>query len=521
MRGVKNGKRTGRRSSTVAKDANEIKTMNKAVNLIFPHQLFAESPLLENGNEIYLIEEYLFFNQYQFHKQKIAFHRASMKCYQFYLEEKGIKVHYIPANNPHADIRRFIDEIQQKNITEINIIDPVDNWLEKRVRHIAENGSLNILDSPQFLNNKEQLSTFFRPDKKSFFQTTFYKQQRKRLNILLDKEQKPIGGKWTYDTENRKKYPKGKMPPNLYFPKATSYWQEAVEYTEMHFADNPGQVSKDPIFPTSHQEADDWLQQFLEFRFFDFGIYEDAIVRQQSFLNHSLLSPLINAGLILPDQVVERSLAFAEKEEIPINSAEGFIRQIIGWREFIRGMYECKGSYSRTQNFWNFDRKIPGCFYDGTTGIVPVDETIKLVLKTGYCHHIERLMVLGNFMLLCEFDPKEVYRWFMELFIDAYDWVMVPNVYGMSQFADGGTFATKPYIGGSNYIKKMSNYPKGEWEKTWDGLFWNFINNHQDFFKSNPRTSMMYYTYQRMSNEKKNIHSKNATAFIEEKLLPA
>lgn len=174
----------------------------------------------------------------------------------------------------------------------------------------------------------------------------------------------------------------------------------------------------------------------------------------------------------------------------------------------------CKGSYSRTQNFWKFDRKIPASFYDGTTGISPIDTTIQKVLKTGYCHHIERLMILGNFMLLCEFDPNEVYRWFMELFIDAYDWVMVPNIYGMSQFADGGTFATKPYIGGSNYIKKMSNYPKADWQPIWDGLYWRFISVHRDFFSSNHRLSMMVSILNKMPAEKHQAHMANAENFL-------
>ncbi len=488
--------------------------MSKTVNLIFPHQLFAESPLLENGAEVYLIEEYLFFQEFHFHKQKIAFHRASMKCYQAYLEEKGIKVKYIASGHQLSDIRLFTAEIKKEKISALQIIDPVDNWLEKRIRKMGTNIEIHFFDSPLFLNTKEDLSTFFRVDKKSFFQTTFYKQQRKKLGILLDAEQQPIGGKWTYDTENRKKYPKSKTPPNIYFPKPSAYWTEAVAYTKKHFPNNPGEISADPIYPISHQEAEEWLKQFLEFRFFDFGTYEDAIVQQQSFLNHSILSPLMNVGLILPTPILAQTLAFAEKENIPINSTEGFVRQIIGWREFIRGMYECKGSYSRTKNFWNFDRKIPASFYDGSTGIAPIDDTIKRLLKTGYCHHIERLMVLGNFMLLCEFDPDEVYRWFMELFIDAYDWVMVPNVYGMSQFSDGGTFATKPYVGGSNYIRKMSNYPRGDWEKTWDGLFWRFIDKHQDFFKTNPRTSMLFYSYNRMSEDKRALHLKHAEAFI-------
>lgn len=197
------------------------------------------------------------------------------------------------------------------------------------------------------------------------------------------------------------------------------------------------------------------------------------------------------------------------------NSTEGFIRQIIGWREFIRGMYRCKGSFSRTRNFWKSELKIPQSFYDGSTGIEPIDKTIKKVLETGYCHHIERLMILGNFMLLCEFNPNEVYKWFMELFIDAYDWVMVPNVYGMCMFADGGTFATKPYIGGSNYIKKMSDYPNGDWQEMWDGMFWNFVIKHQEFFGANPRTAMLVNTLNKMSDEKREAHIENAKTFIE------
>jgi deoxyribodipyrimidine photolyase-related protein len=490
--------------------------MNKSVNLIFPHQLFQESPLLENEQEIYLIEEYLFFKQYKFHKQKIAFHRATMKAYQAYLEDLGKTVHYISANDELADIRHFHKELQKEEITEIHTINPTDFLLEKRINKFRENFSVKFYDDPQFLNTIEELSTFFRADKKSFFQTTFYKQQRKKLKILLDDKQEPLGGKWTYDTDNRKKYPKGKTPPAVHYPGRTEWWSEAVAYTNKHFTNNPGELSQDRLYPVTFKEAQDWFNQFLNIRFYDFGAYEDAIVKGQSVLHHSLLSPLMNVGLIRAKDVVNQSLTFAQEEDIPINSTEGFIRQIIGWREFIRGMYISKGTYSRTRNYWNFTRKIPSSFYDGSTGIVPIDQTIKEVLKTGYCHHIERLMVLGNFMLLCEFDPDEVYRWFMELFIDAYDWVMVPNVYGMCLFADGGTFATKPYIGGSNYIKKMSNYPKGDWETIWDGLFWQFIHKQQDFFLSNPRTGMMVHTYNKMSAEKKTNLAHAAETFLQQ-----
>ena len=490
----------------------------KSINIIFPHQLFENSPLLENSNEIYLIEEFLFFKQYKFHKQKIAFHRASMKSYQTVLEGLNKTVHYIDADHELADIRNFHKEIQEKKIDTIHLIDPTDDWLERRINSLSNFCKIITYSNPQFLNTKEDLAKFFRPDKTSFFQTSFYKQQRLQRGILLDDQKNPLGGKWTFDDENRKKYPKGKTPPAIYFPEKSEFWDEAIDYTQTYFSENPGKLTTQRYYPITHKEAKDWFEQFLTYRFYEFGPYEDAILKESSILNHSVLSPLMNIGLLLPDEIIKRTLAFSEEENIPINSTEGFIRQIIGWREFIRGMYECKGRFSRTQNFWKFDRKIPKSFYDGTTGIEPIDQTIKKVLETGYCNHIERLMILGNFMLLCEFDPDEVYRWFMELFIDAYDWVMVPNVYGMSLFADGGTFATKPYIGGSNYIKKMSNYPKGDWEPIWDGLFWRFMIKQEDFFKSNPRLSMLVHSINSMSDEKRNQHLKNAEEFIQNKL---
>jgi deoxyribodipyrimidine photolyase-related protein len=201
-----------------------------------------------------------------------------------------------------------------------------------------------------------------------------------------------------------------------------------------------------------------------------------------------MLSPLLNVGLLTPSQVIEQVI---KAKKIPLNSLEGFIRQVIGWREFIRAVYHLRGVDQRTRNFWKHKRQLPHSFYTGTTGILPIDQTIKKILDHAYCHHIERLMILGNFMLLCEFDPDSIYRWFMEMFIDAYDWVMVPNVYGMSQFADGGMMTTKPYISSSNYIKKMSDYPSGKWCEIWDALFWRFLDKHKLFFKKQPRLNMV------------------------------
>ena len=210
---------------------------------------------------------------------------------------------------------------------------------------------------------------------------------------------------------------------------------------------------------------------------------------------------MLNIGLLEPHHLIEKALFVADKKNIPLNSLEGFIRQILGWREYIRAAYSLKGVEVRKRNYWNHQRKIPKSFYEGTTGIPPIDEVIKKLKAHAYCHHIERLMILGNYMLLSEFDPEEVYKWFMEVFIDSYDWVMVPNVFGMSQFADGGIMSTKPYISGSNYILKMSDYIKGDWCVTWDSLYWNFIHKHQLSFVKNPRMSMMVHQLNKMNAE--------------------
>ena len=488
----------------------------KTAKLIFPNQLFKENPLLHGEGQLYLVEEFLFFKQYAFHQQKIAFHRATMKYYENYLKKQGHSPIYIESHEEISEVRLLLKKLHTEGIEHIVIIDPVDDWLIRRIRKAcAQLGlSLSITDSPMFLNTEQELKYFFKPEKKKFFQTEFYKQQRLQRKILLEQDEKPAGGQWTFDTENRKKYPKGKPMVKAHYPERNSFTKEAKVYTQKYFSQNLGALEGNMVYPITFEESEAWLQQFLEKRFMEFGVYEDAIVQKEHLLHHSLLTPMLNVGLITPHQILKETIQYSEKNDIPINSLEGFVRQILGWREFIRGVYITKGREERTRNFWGFTRKIPKSFYDGTTGILPIDETIKKTLKTGYCHHIERLMILGNFMLLCEFDPDEVYRWFMELFIDAFDWVMVPNVYGMSQFADGGLMSTKPYISGSNYLMKMSDYPKGEWQEVWDALFWRFMDKQRHFFLSNPRLGMLIKTFDKWEEEKKNTVHQKAEDFL-------
>jgi len=324
--------------------------MSDTVNLIFPHQLFKQSELLENGFPIYLVEEYLFFLQYPFHKQKLAFHRASMKTYQHYLEKNsGAQITYIESTDDRCDVRQLFKALQEKGVRLIHYIDPCDDWLEQRIHQAAAQHDLELHEytSDLFLNSKEQLSSFFKPGKKKFFQTTFYKEQRISRDLLLEPGEKPVGGKWSFDAENRKKYPKNKQPPTVDYPKSTDAYQSARQFINTYFPNNPGTLTDGPLYPHDFVAAEQWLEQFLQRRFEDFGVYEDAIVADESILNHSVLSPLINVGLLTPQLVIDKIIDFAESADTPINSVEGLVRQIIGWREFIRGVYVCKGGYER------------------------------------------------------------------------------------------------------------------------------------------------------------------------------
>ncbi len=483
--------------------------------LIFPHQLFPSNASLKKGVPVYLVEETLFFNLYNFHQQKLVLHRASMKCYQTELEKKGFEVLYVEAGELEADSRKLVAALAKKKIAEIIVTDAVDNWLMRRLRSATKKYKieLQIKPSPNFLNQLSDVDEFF-SRKKTYFQTDFYIAQRKQRKLLLEKDQKPLGGKWTFDADNRSKFPKGEKVPVLSIPKENEWVREAKTYVQKNFGQNYGQC-EEFIYPITSKESALWLEHFLEDRFEKFGVYEDAMVAKESYLYHSVLTPMLNVGLLSPQQIIDAAIEKAAEKEIPLNSLDGFIRQILGWREFIRIVYGREGSLQRTKNYWGFRRKIPPSFWTGTTGINPIDIVIKKVLKTGYSHHIERLMVLGNFMLLCEFDPNEVYKWFMEMYVDAYDWVMVPNVYGMTQFADGGLMTTKPYISGSNYLMKMSDFPKGEWTTIWDALFWRFMHVHRDFFLKNPRLGMLINTFDKMPKEKQLSHLQTAAKFLQ------
>ncbi len=489
--------------------------------LIFPHQLFDDHPGLASApDRLVLVEDGLFFGDHvhpgSFHKQKLWMHRASMKRYEQLLQGRGCLVDYVDHDPTGATIDRAFEVIERGGFSRVELTDPHDDVLSRRLRRGCEQRSieLRLLETPMFLNSPEE-NREYRAGRKRWFMADFYRHQRRRLQVLMEDDE-PVGGQWSFDEENRKKVPRKMLAeiPELSVEAGDGLDAAARAHVMDRYGDNPGRLDE-LIYPTSHADAERWLASFLDQRFERFGDYEDAMVKGERWLWHGVLTPMLNIGLLTPRQVLDAAMRHARKHDVPINSLEGFVRQLIGWREFMRATYEDLGVEMRTSNHWGHVRSMPSGFYDGTTGIDPIDDVIGRVLDTGYCHHIERLMVLGGFMFLCEIDPDEIYRWFMELFIDSYDWVMVPNVYAMSQHADGGLITTKPYFSGSSYVRKMSNHPPGDWTAIWDGLYWRWIWNHVEELGRNPRWAMMCAMARKMDASKRDEHLRVAEAFLD------
>ena len=475
--------------------------------LIYPHQLFADSPAIASGRTIYLVEEPLLLTYNPIHRQRLLLHKLSLDAYQTELEASGHTVVRL-AIAEHPQTTDIFTRLKKDGVTTVHVVDTVDTYLEKALA--ASHLERVWYESPMFILEKTDAQKRFVNSKRSM--ATFYKKLRIDKNILIEPDDTPTGGKWSFDGDNRKKIPKHTpLPADITFFD-TAHTRAAIIWVETVVAEKYGQAHC--WIPYTRAGAQKFLEEFLQARLQCFGDYEDALTTRATRLWHSTLSPLLNIGLLTPQHVIDQTLAFAQEHAIPLNSLEGFVRQIIGWREFVRASYETDGDAMRQKNFFQHSRQIPTEYWTGETGLLPVDTAINTALTYGYNHHIDRLMVMGNIFLLTQTNPQAVYQWFMGMYIDAYDWVMVPNVYGMSQFADGGSFATKPYISGANYIRKMSDYPAGDWENTWTALYWNFIHTHQEFFKQNHRLSMMPRLLEKMESVKKQQHFTRAQSYL-------
>lgn len=464
------------------------------VTLIYPHQLLDNHPALDKGRPVYLIEEPLLLTYNPIHRQKLLFHLKTLDYYEQKLRNEGYTSFRILIQDCPTSEAVF-EKIKRDGVDTVHVMDSTDDYLE---RALDKSGLNRIFYESRlfYLTKAEAVSRYQKSNK---FMANFYREIRKDFDILVDDQKKPIGGKWSFDSENQKRVPKSiALLEDILVAKVSPEDENRLKSIQ---AEQYGETGS--WLPHTHIEARLFLTEFLKLRFNQFGDYEDAILNEHTRLWHSTLSPLLNIGLLTPQEVINECLVYARKHSVPLNSLEGFVRQIIGWREFIRASYECDGRKMRQQNFFNHQRKIPDGLWTGETDLLPIDQTVTKALKTGYTHHIERLMIIGNFLLLTETDPNEVYRWFMGLYIDAYDWVMVPNVYGMSQFADGGSFATKPYISGGNYLAKMSDLRDDKnWMELWTALYWNFLDKNQPLLKNNFRMSLIYKQLERMSPEK-------------------
>ncbi|MGM0520025.1 MAG: cryptochrome/photolyase family protein [Campylobacterota bacterium] len=457
-----------------------------SIFLVYPNQLFKDISKLKN-KKVLLIEEPLFFTQYTFHIQKLILHRASMKYYEEYLIKNSITVEY------------FEDECYLKKYKDSKVYtyELFDNYLEKKVFKSFQN--IEILKNPNFIN----------PNDKSKFMHHFYMNRRKELDIFMD-DGKPLYGKYSFDSDNRKKLPK-----DIFIPATLSYDNKYIKEAKQYCKKFNTTGNCDTFnYPTTFDEASLQLEYFIKEKFENFGNYQDAITKDkaQTYLFHSNISSSLNIGLINLNDLIEKII----DTKAPYNAKEGFIRQVIGWREFMLKIYLDDQVRLRNSNFFGFKNKIPNAILQGNSGIKILDDVIKKVDNTAYAHHIERLMIIGNIFLLLEIEPNSTYEYFMKNYIDAYDWVMVGNVYAMSGFSDGGSLTTKPYISSSNYLIKMSDYSKkDEWCKIVDGLYWRFLYKYSHKFSKNPRMKMQISLLNKMSKTKLQTHLDVANEYLQ------
>lgn len=496
--------------------------MSKNILLLYPYQLYPADLLPGEINRVVMIEDPLLFGSDKklpgyFHKQKLVFHRASMRRYvEEVLWPAGYDVEYVEFHQmgTSSDIVNKLVGAQ-----EIYYFDLTDDLLQRRlseaVSGLEGQPVLKVLESPNFYLTRNEAKNFFIDPKNAGF-ARFYQWQRERFNILMSpKTYKPLGGKLGFDSEGRR-LDKDQKLPSFQVYGSNKYVEEAKKYVLKYFPDNIGEID-DFVWPTNSQEATGWLDAFIESRLDNYGLYEDALDGENSWLYHSAISVALNAGMLSPVQVVGRALQRHEKEPVPLESIENFVRQVLGWREYIRGVYLDRESRLRTSNNFGHNRRLTNDWYRGTTGIPPVDDVIKKTLSKAYAHHNERLMIVGNIMFLCDFHPDEVYRWFKEMFIDAYDWALVPNVYGMSQFADGGSMTDKPFVSSSNYILKLSHYERGDWCDIWDGLYWRFIEKNRKRFEKHPRLAIAVRQMDGLSEARRRVVSYRAEDFLNAK----
>ena len=460
------------------------------------------------------------------HKKKIAFLLSAMRHFAALLKHKNYNVKYIKLDNTKntksfkGEVKRLLQKQIFKRIivthpSEYRVLEDVKCWEKELNIHVE------IRQDNRFLCSTSDFSLWAK-DRKQLRMEFFYREMRKKNDILMQ-DNNPIGGQWNYDTENRKPPKDGLKIPLPYIGKIDDITQEVMSLVSQRFEDHFGDL--EPFyFAVTRADALQVLDQFIEQRLNHFGDYQDAMIQGEAWMYHSHISFYLNCGLLLPLECIHAAEEAYKNGTAPINSVEGFIRQIIGWREYVRGIYWLKMPKYSDENFLDAKRSLPDFYWTGNTKMNCLSQTILETKQNSYAHHIQRLMVLGNFALLAGINPKEVNEWFLVVYADAYEWVELPNVSGMILFADGGYLASKPYAAGGSYINKMSNYCKNCSYKVtkkngidacpFNYLYWNFLDHNRVKLAGNQRISMMYKVFDRMDTEKQATIREDSEIFL-------
>ena len=461
------------------------------------------------------------------HKKKIAFLFSAMRHFAEELRAAGWTVDYVKLDDPEnsgsfaGEIERAVTRLAADRLI---VTEPSEWRVREAIQDCAEtlNCAVEMRDDDRFIASHCEFEAWA-DGRKQLRMEYFYREMRRKTGLLMDDE-KPVGGKWNYDSENRKPAKSELFMPKPFEVTPDQITRDVLDLVGDRFGDHFGDLA--PFwFAVTRRDAEAALDQFLADALSRFGDYQDAMLEGEKFLYHSVLALYINCGLLDPLHVCQRVEAAFHAGDAPLNATEGFIRQIIGWREYVRGIYWLKMPDYVDQNFFGNTRPLPDFYWTGDTDMACMRAAITQTREDAYAHHIQRLMVTGNFALLIGVDPKQVHEWYLAVYADAYEWVELPNTLGMSQFADGGLLGSKPYASSGNYIHKMSDHCKGcvydVKQKTGEGacpfnpLYWDFLTRNRDKLAGNPRMAQMYRTWDRMAEDKQAAYLDSAKAVLE------
>lgn len=469
---------------------------------ILGDQLLLDHPVLFEAEKycprqkmrVVMIESDTRIRHLPYHRQKLTLLFSAMRHFAESLRERGFQVDYLRARNYATGLLQHFETHQPEQLLTMAGSEYTSRKFQLEKLPALFTGELTVLANTQFLTG--QFDPYPKPETgKRYVMENFYREMRRHFGVLLEKDSTPIGGKWNYDEMNREPLPKG-----MKLPEPLAFEPDQITRQVMREIEEAGQgvgSAEGFNWAVTQGQAEIALSDFLEHRLKNFGPYEDAMTTRSATLFHSLLSAYVNIGLLTPMQMIRAAEQAFHDGKAPINSVEGFIRQVLGWREYVYWQYWQQMPGLRSANSWNAARPMPQMFWDAETEMNCIRHIARRVIDDGFSHHIERLMVVCNFCLLAGIDPRAVADWFLTFYVDAYDWVVLPNVIGMGLNADGGKTATKPYIASANYINKMSDYcgscryqPKqriGEDACPFNYLYWNFLIEHEKTLRANPR----------------------------------